>query len=560
MALFVPRPTLPTHNVDLTWDPPTGGTTYTCGSDPGDDYSDIATALAALVPGDILELRAETFNISSTIQLPALANAGNAWIYIRSMNWANLGTIDRRATASDTANMAKLQFTTTSARLETDFTPGGNKANYIRLMGLEITGTHNVKTSSQTGMVMLGRDAANDPSADADQPHHLIIDRCYIHGQSAGDYLGGIRISTKECAVLSSTITEIHDETIESHGIIALSGTGDLQVYNCHIEASGINIMIGGGIQQISDAQFDNTTIRRNYLTKPTAWKDSDDWEIKNCFETKFGRYILFEDNRATNSWDDQAGGGQDGPLISLKLANGGDSWTDCSHITIRNNWISNGNTGIKFKAKDNANACDNGLSDIVIENNVIDNVNTDFGEGGAWDGTLFDINPTDVAGLRLERLIIRHNTALHDGQGQTDRLGSNEVLFNSFSNNLDCWVYENNVVSHYAEGASNKIGIKRDGIGAGEPSIERACTTWRCTNNIWIHTSPGSYPSGNTLVANYAAMNFADYANSDTDVAGYELTASSPGYLGATGGRNCGAHCATIKQKTLHCVDGDWT
>jgi len=262
------------------------------------------------VPGDILELRAgDTFPLSTTLTLPAFANAGADWIYIRSMNWANLGTIDRRATASDTADMPKIEFQNTITKIDTEWNAGGNKANRWRLMGLEITATHNVTTSTQQGLVRLGRYGTDFPTAAADEPFHLIIDRCYIHGQSAGNYAFGVEVGTKQTAIISSSIQEIHIDGDESQGITVPSGTGDLQVDNCLVECAGINMLIGGSRQRIDQAQFDNVTVRRNYFTKPVAWKASS-WTVKNVFETKFSRYGLVEGNRFTNSW----AGGQDGP------------------------------------------------------------------------------------------------------------------------------------------------------------------------------------------------------------------------------------------------------
>lgn len=561
---IVRSPTLPTHNVDLTWALPTGGTTYTCGdTGEGDDYdaADLATVWALLTPGDVLVLRAgTTFNISSTLSLLALANAGNDWIYVISSAYANLGTIYQRAGPDDTANMPKInwQGATSSRVIDTEWNAGGTKANYWRLMGLEITADHNTTASTQTGLVGIGRYGADKVSDADDQPHHIIIDRCYIHGQSAGNYGWGIEGSCKEYAIISSTIDEIHIDGAESQGISIAMGEGDIQIYNNYIEAAGINCLIGGSTQQISNAQIENVHIWGNHFSKPVAWKTAD-WTVKNVMETKGGVGVLIEGNIFENSWYD----GQDGTIVSLKNAAGSlHPWTTCSDVTIRWNWIRNGLIGFKFKIKDNSNESYYGLADFLIHDNVMDNINSEFGNNSVTASRLFEIDPTDYGDLTGNRIVIRHNTCLHDGQNQNDRNGSYMLYLSSCNKEVKFLVFENNVMEFWGEATTlaNRFGIKSDGTSIGLPSITKACgDQYRFTNNIYVHTRSGSWPPGDAFVADLASMNFSDYSVTATDVRGYALTAFSPGYQGSTSGRDCGANVGAIYDATLHCEDGDW-
>lgn len=563
---IVRSPTLPTHNVDLTWALPTGGTTRWCGSDPGDDYdtTQLQTAIDVTQPGDVLILRAgDTFQSATTITLPAYANAGADWIYIISSNYANLGTIDRRCTAADSiaGDLPKIEFTATTSRIDTEWNAGGTVCNRIRIMGLEITNTNHSTASIGYSLVALGRYGANNPTDADDQPHHLIIDRCYIHGQTDGSTADGIYISTKEVAVISSTITEIHHTGPEQHGVVVVNGTGDLQIDNCHIEAGDICVLVGTGptAQKVDQAQYDNVSITRCNLTKQESWKGGS-WSIKNCLEFKFGRYILVEGCTIHKSWYDS----QDGPVVSIKTANGStDPWTRTQHLTMRYCHIHDGLIGIKFKTKDNSNEAYNGVEDVLIHDIVMDNINPEYGGSSSTACRLIELDPSDYGTLTAQRITIRHNTLLHDGQNQNDRTGSYMIYLSGNNKEIDFFVFENNVAEFWGEGEvlANRYGIKADGASIGVPSITKACNDkYRFTNNIYVHTRSGSWPPGDTFVADLTSMNFSDYSVTTTDVRGYALTASSPGYQGSTSGRDCGANVGAIYDATLHCEDGDWS
>src|SRR5919109_5301855 len=165
-AQVLPAP--PQVFIDTTYVPPTGV------SRDAPDTAAFQAALAAAVPGDEIVLHAGV-----TYQGPftLTPKSGTGWITIRSNQMAQL-PVGTRVAPADAAKMPKI-VGGGSPHVALD-TSGA--AHHYRLIGLEIMPTPGAGVNS---LVRLG--TASETSL-ADLPHHLIIDRCYIHahpGQTA---------------------------------------------------------------------------------------------------------------------------------------------------------------------------------------------------------------------------------------------------------------------------------------------------------------------------------------------------------------------------------------
>jgi hypothetical protein len=159
-------------------------------------------------------------------------------------------------------------------------------ANYYRLVGLEIADTEaNGAAGGYYDLVMLN-------GAD-----HIIFDRCWIHGSPIGEDIKGVAFSSSSyIAVIDSYISDIHSKVsgfgADSAAIGSVTGTGPVKIVNNFLEASGENVLWGGGA---SSANVTDVELRRNHMFKPfTWWKLSPTYfgtlfVVKNLFENKTG-------------------------------------------------------------------------------------------------------------------------------------------------------------------------------------------------------------------------------------------------------------------------------
>jgi hypothetical protein len=217
--------------------------------------------------------------------------------------------------------LAKLVFEGKSGDGPAVFASG---ANHYRLEGLEIT-----RADSENSITALispeVRSGAN----------HIVLDRVWVHGTAQaettrGAYLSGISYA----AIVDSTFTDFHCVAVtgacgDSQAIGGGGGeipSGPFKIVNNFLEASGENIMFGGGYATVTPTDIE---IRHNYLFKPLIWKANQPgfvggvsgkpFIVKNLFELKNAQRVLFEGNLLDNSW---GGAGQTGFAIVLTPKN----------------------------------------------------------------------------------------------------------------------------------------------------------------------------------------------------------------------------------------------
>ncbi len=114
--------------------------------------------------------------------------------------------------------------------------------------------------------------AALKPSV-ANQPHHLLLDRLYIHGHSQFGSKRGIALNSADTSILNSQISNIKGQGIDTQAICGWNGPGPYLIENNFLEASGENIMFGGASPAIQGLVPANITIRRNLISKYPAWQ-----------------------------------------------------------------------------------------------------------------------------------------------------------------------------------------------------------------------------------------------------------------------------------------------
>lgn len=200
--------------------------------------------------------------------------------------------------------MAKLEYDENNASGPIAFLPG---ANHYRFLGLEIT--RGAPGTSITALAFVRAGTAN----------HLIFDRVWMHGTAQDETTRGLAmVNMTDVAVVDSFFTDFH--CVAATGACtdaqALGSTGSnvpngpYKIENNFLEASGENILFGGGGASVAPADI---SIRHNYLFKPLIWKPDEPgfvgglsgrpFIVKNHFELKNARRVLFEDNLLENVW-----------------------------------------------------------------------------------------------------------------------------------------------------------------------------------------------------------------------------------------------------------------
>jgi hypothetical protein len=197
-------------------------------------------------------------------------------------------------------------------------------ANHYRLIGLEITrGAPDAQV--QNLISPEGRTPAD----------HLVFDRLWMHGTAQDETTRGIYLAgTTNVSVVDSYFSDFHCTSVTgscSEAQAIAGGGGDLaggpyKIVNNFLEASGENIIFGGGAATTTPTDIE---IRRNHMFKPMTWKadqpgyvggtSGKPFIVRNLFELKNAQRVLLEGNILENTW---GGFSQQGFAIALTPKN----------------------------------------------------------------------------------------------------------------------------------------------------------------------------------------------------------------------------------------------
>lgn len=401
-----------------------------------------------------------------------------------------------------------------------------NNAHHYRIVGLEITVDTAVKNSY--GLVNLG-DVSKAQNSLGQVPTHLIVDRCYIHGHNKATIMKyGVGLNCMNGAVIDSYISDFHSIGFDAQAISGINGPGPFKILNNYLEASGENIMFGGGAPAISGLVPSDIEIRQNHMYKPLRWRvgapeyEGNHWTIKNLFELKTGIRVLLEGNILENSWADLPIG-QSGYAILLTIRTEDDKspQADVSDVTIRNNIVKNCGAGISLSGKDDGGK-GNRSKRITITNNLFDNINgKDYGDlniNGPNDGTFIKIGePEDV--------IIDHNTIFQSG---AITWVIKQVNGFSFTNNI----------SNSKKSTAGYQGIYGPGYQQGNKTIAQyfpdiTDASQRIHKNAFIGGDASKYTDFSTFSKNYFPSNensvgFVNLNDGRMDFNNYTLLSTS--------------------------------
>jgi hypothetical protein len=462
---------------------------------------DLQAAVDAARPGETIVLAAGA-TYRGPITLPA--RTGDGWVVIRSSAADELPA-GRRVGPADAPRMARI----VSARGSEPAVRTAPGAHHFKLIGLELTVTPG--TYSQ-GLVLLG---SGEETSEAQFPHHLVIERCYVHGDPQAGGKRGVALNARHVAIVDSHFTDWKGVGQETQAIAGWNGPGPFKIVNNFIEAAGVNVLFGGADPAMQGLVASDIEVRRNHFTKRLAWR-AEKWTVKNLFELKNARRVLIEGNVFEHSW----AAAQAGFAVVLTPRNqdGKSPWSVVEDVTFASNVVRGAGSGISIMGQDD-NHPSAPTRRIVIANNLFADIDARTWGGRGW---LFMM----ILGTR--DVTIEHNTGFPSGAV----LGAEAPVHDGF-------VLRNNVFGH------GEYGVKGSGLASGEPTLRALMPGARMEGNVLIGTDIAAYPAGNRSVRSVKDVGFVDPERGDWRLA--------PGsrFKNTAGGRDPGADLARIARAT---------
>ena len=458
-------------------------------------------------PKDSLQAAINAANYGDTIVVQAGATftgnftlpkkTGTGEIVIQSSRISELPE-GARVNPSQSALFAKLQTTTPDPVIAT--APG---AHHYRFQGIEFSTDNSSKIVYD--VIRFGGGRKEQKTLDS-VPHHLIIDRCYIHGQDTQDVQRGVALNSAETTVSNSYISNIHGVGFEAQAIAGWNGPGPFHIINNYLEGASQNIMFGGADSAAEALIPSNIEIRGNYMFKPLSWKvghptyAGKHWTVKNILELKSAKNVVIDGNVMENNWTD----GQDGTSILLTVRNQEctANWSTVQQVAFTNNIVTNGQGGMNFLGKDNeaeprygkcrAGSTSTQGSDVLVSNNLF-----------------YDIRGPFLVFNGFDNVTLTHNTHIQTGNIMT--------LYGTPSQKF---VYTNNLTIRGSKG----YGLVGDGFGEGTVALRKYAADAVFRNNVLIGAKASEYPKENQYPASVDRVGFVNFEKGD-----YRLSPGSP-------------------------------
>ncbi len=498
------RPQLPLEFVDTTLVPSTGRTITV----PAD--GDLQDALDDAQLGDTIVLQAGAV-YRGPFTLPEKKH-GAGWITIRT-------TADRppfpspgtRVHPSHAPQMPKLVSSRHAVVI------AERRAHHYRFIGIEMAPADGAFLYD---IVLLSN---NTERSEENLSHHIILDRCYIHGDLHKGSRRGVALNGRHQAVIDSYVSDLKAEGRDAQAVAGWGGSGPFKVVNNYLEGAAENLLFGGGDPSIRNLVPSDIEIRRNHLAKPLAWKpgepdhDGTNWQVKILFELKSARRVLVDGNLFERNW--QMPGYGFAITFTVRNEDGRSPWAVIEDVTFTNNIVRHSPSGVNIMGSDDRDRASGHAERILIKNNIFDDIN-----GPRWGGKgrLFQL----LRGTKDVR--IEHNTAFHTGH-----------ILMAEGDPHEGFVYRYNITPH------NEYGMEGAGTGTGRSTLERHFPGSVVSHNVIIGGDPQRYPESNVFPESVDAVPFANRGTRN-----YRLTASPrPPTPGAeeVPGIDVGALCAAL-------------
>jgi uncharacterized protein (TIGR03437 family) len=461
---------------------------------------DLQSAVNAAQYGDTIIVQAgAVYNIS--LRLPLKAGTGE--IVIQSSRASELPA-DVRVSPAQSALFAKFQ-SSIPAEPVLRTQPG---AHHYRFIGIEFsTATASVVIYD---LIRLGEGRAEQTTLDS-VPHHLVIDRCYIHGWNTQDVQRGISLNSADTTISNTYISEIHGVGYDTQAIAGWNGPGPFRIINNYLEGAGENVLFGGADPASPDFIPSNIEIRRNYVFKPKSWKVGDPtyagihWTIKNSLELKNARNVVIDGNVFENCWADAQVGIP--ILFTVRNQEGSAPYSIIENVTFTNNTVKGAEGALNLLGTDNEkpSARSSGLR---IANNLFVDIRGPFLVMNGYYNVTFDHNTS----------FQKNNTYTLYGQQSTGFVATNNLTI------------------------ENPYGMFGEGGYIGTTALANWTPAYVFQKNLMVGAVPSENPAGNFYPIQVSDVGFVDYAGGN-----YQLSASSPYRNAGTDGKDLGVDFAQL-------------
>jgi hypothetical protein len=479
---------------------------------------DFQAALERAAPGDTIELEAGAVFQGPFVlpNKPKLPDPDFQWITIRSGGRDSaLPRAGVRVSPDDAVAMARLE-TASGAVVST--APG---AHHYRFVGVQFQPSASAPESATgnfiNALIVLGADEA---AGDA-IPHHLVIERCYLHGDPQVGTRRGIVLNSAATVVVDSWLADFKMAGGDSQAIIGWEGPGPYLIRNNYLEAAGENLMFGGADPAILERVPADIEIRGNHFAKPITWKaGSPDyaetaWSIKSLLELKNARRVLVDGNLFEYNWTESQNGFA--ILFTVRNQDGTAPWSVLEDITFSNNIVRHVANGINILGWDNIHPSGQARQ-IVIQNNLFTNI------GGAWGGgDLIQLLDGTV------NVVIQHNTAIHSGS-----------IIKTEGRAHQGFEFRGNIAAH------NRYGIVGTDSAPGSAVLTRYFVDPVVRENVIAGGSAADYPPGNDFPESFDTVGFVDAKGSDFRLSMASRYRTAGGVAGVDFGQLCAALSVT--------------
>jgi hypothetical protein len=385
-------------------------------------------------------------------------------------------------------------------------------------------------------------------------PSNVTFDRVLVHGNDQM-CVRGFLADAVNFALINSQVYDFVDTVQDTQAVLAYNSPGPFLIANNYLEATGENIMFGGGGTPTIPGNIpSDITVRLNNLNKLIAWYHQPGpcgltgqppcYDVKNNFECKDCQRALVDSN--IMSYAVAQGQGQ---CVILNIFSGFYAFD----VTFSNNlcqYAGGGYTVNGFATTSTAR--------VLFRNNLMQGVSPKW--GGTTGGSL------EVAGPTLD-LTVDHNTCINTGPNGTsngsyfgDQPPSTNIGF-SFTNNIGGGALS-------ADGDNSLMALEDFPAGSNLSYDVFVGDTWPqgcfdCdpegppypTVNHFSEATSTATPAGNPAPCNYPAgitsacqpLNWALVGFVDYTTGNYKLAPTSPYYKGGSDGADIGANVTAV-------------
>jgi hypothetical protein len=340
---------------------------------------------------------------------------------------------------------------------------------------------------------MLGIEVVGDPDANADtiqlspSANEMMVDRCYLHGDSVRGAKRGIGLNSGKTTVINNLILDFKRSGQDTQGILGTQGPGPYLIENNHIEASGDNIMFGGSDPTTTGLIPSDIVIRRNLLKKPTIWQARlvNQWQVKNLLELKNAQRVTIENNVMEGNWlSAQVGFAL---LLTVRNQDGAAPWCTIRDVVVRNNIFRGSASWLSILGLDSENPSER-MQNVKVLNNLA-----------------YDLDPHKWGNLATGEWGANKSIQIMGGP-QDLEIGNNTVVQTNHASFLQVEGLSPKILRlnmHHNVMVEGEYGITGNNTGVGQPSWDAFTEESAFENNVIRRGTSGrniTYPGTNRV------------------------------------------------------------